>query len=60
MVLTDEKLIAVAWAAIFVPFRVFLKPSTPHDLYTFTSPKTKDLSKSRRLLDGNKYLKIIL
>lgn len=30
--------IAVACAAILVPFLVFLKPSTPHDLNNFTVP----------------------
>lgn len=30
--------IAVAWAAIFVPFLVFLNPSMPHDLIIWTKP----------------------
>jgi hypothetical protein len=35
---------AVACAAIFVPFRAFLKPSIPHDLNNFTSPAKENYS----------------
>lgn len=37
--LTVAKPIAVAWAAIFVPFLVFLNPSIPQDLIIILSPK---------------------
>lgn len=42
--LTVLKLMAVACAAIFVPFRAFLKPSIPHDLNNFTSPAKENYS----------------
>jgi len=37
--LTVAKPIAVAWAAILVPFLVFLNPSIPQDLIIILSPK---------------------
>lgn len=39
--LTEVNVIAVACAAMFVPFLVFLNPSIPHDRYIFTSPVIK-------------------
>ena len=36
--LTVATEIAVAWAAIFVPFLVFLKPSMPQDRNSFGTP----------------------
>lgn len=43
MLLTMLRLIAVAWAAIFVPFLVFLKPSIPQDLRILEIPVTTRL-----------------
>jgi hypothetical protein len=38
------RLMAVACAAMLVPFRAFLKPSMPHDLNNFTYPATENYS----------------
>lgn len=38
MLHTVPTVMAVACAAMFVPFLVFLKPSTPHDLIIFGTP----------------------
>lgn len=39
MIHTVPIVTAVACAAILVPFLVFLKPSTPHDLNKLTTPE---------------------
>ena len=39
--LTTAIAIPVAWAAMFVPFLAFLKPSMPQDLIIFTAPGTQ-------------------
>jgi hypothetical protein len=44
---------AVACAAIFVPFRAFLKPSIPHDLNNFTTPATENYSLLRNLFGAS-------
>lgn len=56
--LTEVNVIAVACAAMFVPFLVFLNPSIPHDRYILTSPEKNTFT--NRLLGFYKRLTLAI